>query len=138
MSENALKKSGDIVIEGVGDGNEIEMSKNYNIIFAHFNFSFEKKGDIAIGNGDGNVNIDNDNENIGNESKMSKNGVKKLGDVVILGDGIAERMEENQDEKMFCMPGWIHCSPALGGGCCPSMFPTCCGNGIHCRKTGPC
>ena len=114
------------------------MSKNYNIIFAHFNFSFEKKGDIAIGNGDGNVNIDNDNENIGNESKMSKNGVKKLGDVVILGDGIAERMEENQDEKDFCMPGYIHCSPALGGGCCPPMFPACCGDGIHCRKTGPC
>ena len=106
MSENALKKSGDIVIEGVGDGNEIEMSKNYNIIFAHFNFSFQKKGDISIGNGAGNqINQ--------NQIQISKNGVKKLGDVVILGDGIAERMEENQDEKMFCMPGWIHCSPAL-------------------------
>ena len=110
------------------------MSKNYNVynvIFAHLNFSFQKKGDISIGNGAGNqINQ--------NQIQISKNGVKKLGDVVILGDGIAERMEENQDEKMFCMPGWIHCSPALGGGCCPSMFPTCCGNGIHCRKTGPC
>ena len=132
MSENALKKSGDIVI--VGDGNE--MSKNYNVIFAHFHVISKKQGDIQIGNGDGN--IGNINENIGNEVAKSKNGVKKLGDVVILGDGIAERMEENQDEKDFCMPGYIHCSPALGGGCCPSMFPTCCGNGIHCRKTGPC
>ena len=44
---------------------------------------------------------------------------------------LAERMEENQDEKGFCMP-------ALGGGCCPPMFPACCGDGIHCRKTGPC
>ena len=51
---------------------------------------------------------------------------------------LAERMEENQDEKGFCMPGYIHCSPALGGGCCPPMFPACCGDGIHCRKTGPC
>ena len=99
---------------------EIEMSKNYN------------------GNGDGKENVGNDNENIGNEFEMSKIGVKKLGDVVILGDGIAERMEEIKDEKGFCKPGDIHCSPALGGGCCPSMFPACCGNGIHCRKTGPC
>ena len=136
MSENALKKSGDIVIEGVGDGNEIEMSKNYNVFFAHFNIISKKQGDIAIGNGDGN--IGNINENIGNENKMSKNGVKKLGDVVILGDGIAQRMEENQDEKMKCMLGSIRCSPALGGGCCPPMFPVCCGNGIHCRETGPC
>ena len=111
------------------------MSKNYNVIFAHFNFSFQKKGDVTFGDdNDGNtVGDENDNDN-----DIRKNGVKKLGDVVILGDGIAERMEENQDEKMFCMPGWIQCSPALGGGCCPSMFPTCCGNGIHCRKTGPC
>ena len=31
-----------------------------------------------------------------------------------------------------------HCSPALGGGVCPPMYPVCCGNGIHCGKTGPC
>ena len=130
MSENALKKSGDIVI--VGDGTE--MSKNYNVIFAHFNIISKKQGNIEFGDeNDGNV-VGDENDVI----DIRKNGVKKLGDVVILGDGIAERMEENPDEKILCMPGWIHCSPALGGGCCPSMFPTCCGNGIHCRKTGPC
>ena len=122
-----------------GDGNEIEMSKNYNVIFANFNIISKKQGEVVIGNGDGNENVGNDNENIRNEFEMSKIGVKKLGDdVVILGDGIAERMEEIKDEKGFCKPGDIHCSPALGGGCCPSMFPACCGNGIHCRKTGPC
>ena len=58
--------------------------------------------------------------------------------MVILGDGIGWKNGRNQDEKGFCMPGYIHCSPALGGGCCPPMFPACCGDGIHCRKTGPC
>ena len=63
---------------------------------------------------------------------------KKQDDLIILGDGIAQRMEGNPDEKMLCIPGGVRCSPALGGGCCPPMFPACCVDGIHCRKTGPC
>ena len=64
---------------------------------------------------------------------MSKNGVKKQGDVVMLRDGRVERMEANPD----CNLGDIHCTPALGGGCCPAMFPVCCGNG-ECSNHGPC
>ena len=62
------------------------MSKNYNVIFAHFNFSFQKKGDVTFGDdNDGNtVGDENDNDN-----DIRKNGVKKLGDVVMLGDGIS-------------------------------------------------
>ena len=37
-----------------------------------------------------------------------------------------------------CYPGEIHCSPGTGGGCCPRHHPVCCGNGIHCRRYGPC
>ena len=52
---------------------------------------------------------------------------------------LVERMEEteNKDGKR-CKPGQIHCSPGLGGGCCPRHHPVCCGNGAHCRKYGPC
>ena len=62
----------------------------------------------------------------------------KEDDLIILGDGIAQRMEGNPDEKMFCIPGGVRCSPALGGGCCPPMLPVCCSDGFQCRKTGPC
>ena len=67
-------------------------------------------------------------------SSMSGNSSK-----LMLGDEIVERMEEteNKDGKR-CKPGQIHCSPGLGGGCCPRHHPTCCGNGVHCRKHGPC
>ena len=71
---------------------------------------------------------------------MSENAPKKQDDLVILGDGIAQRMEANIDEKSrwSSNPGWIHCAPGLGGGCCPRHHPVCCGNGAHCRKYGPC
>ena len=67
-------------------------------------------------------------------SSMSGNSSK-----LMLGDEIVERMEEteNKDGKR-CKPGQIHCSPGLGGGCCPRHHPVCCGNGAHCRKYGPC
>ena len=61
---------------------------------------------------------------------------KKQDDLIILGDGIAQRNEEHLDEKENGH-GHTHCSPDLGGGVCPPMFPVCCGNG-HCGKTGPC
>ena len=60
----------------------------------------------------------------------------KEDDLIILGDGIAQRNEEHLDEKENGH-GHTHCSPDLGGGVCPPMFPVCCGNG-HCGKTGPC
>ena len=65
---------------------------------------------------------------------------KKEDCFVMLGDDIASRCEENEDDKIFCKPGWIHCSPGTGGGCCPPRFPVCCGNGVHCRPmgSGPC
>ena len=79
----------------------------------------------------------------------------KEDDLIILGDGIAQRRKGNDDDDnddiddnddddnddddgSGCKPGWIHCAPGLGGGCCPSSHPVCCGNGIHCMPYGPC
>ena len=56
--------------------------------------------------------------------------------VIILEDGHAQRMGEHLDGKG--LHDHTHCSPALGGGVCPPTYPICCGNGIHCGKTGPC
>ena len=62
--------------------------------------------------------------------------------VVMLGDGIAQRMYPTKDGKITCDPicgiHAYHCSPALGGGCCPNHLPVCCANGAHCRRYGPC
>ena len=68
---------------------------------------------------------------------------KKQDDRIILRDGKAQRMEENDDDdngddKPQCLPGEIHCAPGLGGGCCPSSHPVCCGNGSTCQTFGPC
>ena len=67
---------------------------------------------------------------------------KKQDDLIILGDGIAQRMEGNVDEKskLYCKPGWIHCAPGVGGGCCHPSVPVCCfnGSGCECRKYRPC
>ena len=65
---------------------------------------------------------------------------KKDDDLIILGKDIAQRMPQNEDkdEKWFCKPGWTHCSPGTGGGCCHPSHPYCCGNGVHCRPWGPC
>ena len=57
------------------------------------------------------------------------------------GNEIDERMVKectSKDGKRGCYPGEIHCAPGLGGGCCPSNYPVCCGTGRHCRKHGPC
>ena len=66
----------------------------------------------------------------------------KEDDLIILGDGIAQRMEGNVDEKskLYCKPGWIHCAPGVGGGCCHPSVPVCCfnGSGCECRKYRPC
>ena len=60
----------------------------------------------------------------------------------ILEDGRAERFGEiseafsNETMKWHhwpCCPGEIHCSPGLGGGCCPGHHPVCCKNGVHCH-----
>ena len=65
----------------------------------------------------------------------------------ILENGIAHRMEEmpeaNGNETLkwhtgTCCLGEIRCAPGSGGGCCPAMYPVCCGNGYHCRPYGPC
>ena len=55
-------------------------------------------------------------------------------------DGIGtERMKVSKAcGNRGCYPGEIHCSPGTGGGCCPRPHPVCCGNGIHCRRYGPC
>ena len=73
----------------------------------------------------------------------------KEDDLIILGHGIAQRRKGNDDDDnddndddnddgSGCKPGWIHCAPGLGGGCCPSSHPVCCGNGNTCNTHGPC
>ena len=62
---------------------------------------------------------------------------KKQDDLIIFGDGIAQRMErrdddDDNDDEPGCKPGWIDC----GGGCCPPSWPVCCHNGIHCMPDG--
>ena len=111
-----------------------------------------KIGKISIyGNLYGHINLINfshtDSKDQGLESLgLSEKGLKKdnveiIKDghnhkVITLEDGHAQRMEEHLDGKGF--HDHTHCSPALGGGVCPPMYPVCCGNGIYCGKTGPC
>ena len=51
---------------------------------------------------------------------MSENAPKKQDDLVILGDGIAQRMYPTKDGKITCDPvcgiNAYHCGPGLGGG----------------------
>ena len=63
-------------------------------------------------------------------------------DVVILGDGISQRMPENwngTDERHRpCGRYYTWCAYGIGGGCCDRWHACCCRNGRHCRRHGPC
>ena len=93
----------------------------------HNSYSF-KIGKIRIyENLYGHINLihfpQTDSKDKGLESlAMSEKGLKKH-DVVILGDGIAKRNGEHLDENEKGSHEHTHCSPALGGGVCPPMYP---------------
>ena len=88
--------------------------------------------------------MEKESESLSMSEDTSKHRCRKRDSSVILEDGKAQRMEEvpeaNRNETLKwhwhwypCCPGEIHCSPGLGGGCCPRHHPVCCKNGVHCH-----